>query len=292
MQLDIRKNLIKEAIERNGKIAAQAIPEIEVVEGAPYKYRCRAQFHKSQEGMPGFKKRNSEEIIKIDFCHICNAGINNFLQSSPVLEKERVTVFAPQDNTFYYDRTQTQNSIVEVKIKDKIKKTDINCFFQSNIKMLEKTIDIIMEAVEGKVVFDFYSGVGIFGSFLSEKADVVVSVESDKRATSLAKENIKSSKAKFFSETTEKFIIKWKGEVADTVVLDPPRTGISSSVKKFLTDKKVKNIIYLSCDYATFGRDLGFFAEKNYTIEKLYFLDFYPQTTHAESLAVLKYMGC
>lgn len=290
MQVDIRRNLVKEAIERNGKIISQELPEIEVVRGDQYNYRCRAQFHKSQEGVPGFKKRNSEEIIKIDFCRICNDGINDFLQSSPVLEKERVLVFAPEKN-YFYDKKETQSNIIEVKIKDRIVKTDIRCFFQSNIKMLVKAIDIIMEFANGKLLFDLYGGVGIFGSFLSEKADIVVSVESDKRAIALAKENIKNNKAQFFGETTERFIKKWKGRAPDTVVLDPPRTGISSSVKKFLAEKKVKNIIYLSCDYATFGRDLGFFTQKNYFIEKLFFLDFYPQTTHAESLAVLRYMG-
>jgi len=295
MQLDIRKNLIKEAIERNGKITP---PEIEAVEGSPYSYRCRAQFHKTQENKPGFKKRNSEEIIEIDFCHICNSALNNFLQSSPLLQKDRVTVFAPNDHFYYdkaqnHDQAQRQNNIIEVKIKDKIIKTDINCFFQSNIQMLEKTIDLIIQFAEGKVFFDLYSGVGIFGSFLTEKAELIVSVETDKRATLLAKENIKtanSNKAKFFSEKTEKFITKWKGLIPDTVILDPPRTGVSASVKKFLADKKIKNIIYLSCDYATLGRDLGFFAEKKYSIEKFFFLDFYPQTTHAESLAILRYM--
>ncbi|MCL2481724.1 MAG: TRAM domain-containing protein [Spirochaetaceae bacterium] len=287
MQLDIRKNLIKEAIERNGKIVS---PEIEVVGGSPYSYRCRAQFHKSQDSTPGFKKRNSEEIIKIDFCNICNAGINNFLQSSPLLEKERVTVFAP-DNNFSYDRNLTQNNVIEVKIKERIIKTDINCFFQSNIQMLEKTIDLIMKFAKGKVFFDLYSGVGVFALFLTEQAELVVSVESDKIAAAFAKENIKSSKAKFSSEKAEKFVLDWKGAIPDTVVLDPPRTGISIPVRKYLTDKKIKNIIYLSCDYATFGRDLGFFTEKKYLIKKLFFLDFYPQTAHAESLAVLEFMG-
>ena len=295
MQLEIRKNLIKEAIERNGRISS---PEIEVVGGSAYGYRSRAQFHKSRDNKPGFKKRSSEEIIEIDFCNICGSGINNFLRSSPLLDKERITVFAPENN-FYYEGSQKdkgsqkQNNIIEVKIKDRIIKTDINCFFQSNIQLLEKTIDLIMQFVKGKVFFDLYSGVGVFGSFLAEKAEVIVSVESDKKAILLAEENIKTAKNKkaiFISERAEKFVINWKGEIPDTVVLDPPRTGISVPVRKFLADKKVKNIIYLSCDYATFGRDLGFFAGKNYLIEKLFFLDFYPQTTHAESLAVLKYL--
>jgi 23S rRNA (uracil1939-C5)-methyltransferase len=164
MQGEIRRDLIKEAVERNGKIAS---PEIEVIEGDPYNYRCRAQFHKSLENKPGFKKRSSEEIIEIDFCHICNSGLNNFLQSSPLLDKERVTVFAPEDFFYYeksrqsgreskYEKNQKQNNIIEVKIKNKIIKTDIRCFFQSNIKMLEKAIDLIMEfAVKVKKNFSF-----------------------------------------------------------------------------------------------------------------------------------------
>ncbi len=291
MQLDIRKSLVEEAIKRNGKILP---PEIKILEGEPYSYRCRAQFHKSSDNKPGFKKRNSEEIIKIDFCPVCNSGINNFLKTSPTLEKERLIVFAP-DNFFYYEKNQksNQHNIIEVKIKDRIIKTDINCFFQSNINMLEKCIDLITKFSEGKIYFDLYSGVGIFGSFLQESAELIVSVESDKKAVLLAKENIKTAnnKAKFFSEKAEKFIAKWKGEMPDTVILDPPRTGIADSVKKILAGEKIKNIIYLSCDYATFGRDLGFFVQNNYKIEQLFFLDFYPQTTHAESLAVIKYLG-
>ena len=300
-QLEERRNLIAEAVERNGKIAA---PEIEIISGTPeeqYNYRCRAQFHRTSENKPGLKKRNGNEVIEIDFCPVCNTGINNFLKSSPLLEKERVTVFAPNDS-FYYEKNQNPNydsvidsdGVIEVKIKDKIIKTDVGCFFQSNLMMLDKTIELITGFMEGNIYFDFYSGVGVFGLFLPENAELIVSIESDKRAIMYAKENIKTTKnikKYFFGEKVEKFIDKWKGDIPDTVILDPPRTGISDSVKNYLADKKVKNIIYLSCDYATLGRDLGFFAKKGYCNEKLFFLDFYPQTTHAELLTILRYVG-
>ncbi len=319
-QLEIRKSLVEEALLRNGKTVFN---EIKTVPGNPYGYRCRAQLHQPGESrQPGFKKRNSSEITGIDSCPVCNRGINKYLESRPRLPGKRVTLFAPEETCFHASersaspgwensdgRKEVQaeweradNLSISVPVSGKTIQTDVNCFFQSNLDMLQKTIPLILDHISGRSFFDLYCGVGVFGAFLADRGEMLVSVESDKNAVKYARSNIGNAaaenrllKTEFYTMTAESFIPRWNRgggrTIPDTVVADPPRSGISMSVKKYIVKSRIKKLIYLSCDYGTLGRDIGFFTRSSYRLENLYFLDFYPQTAHAESLAVLEYMG-
>jgi 23S rRNA (uracil1939-C5)-methyltransferase len=48
-----------------------------------------------------------------------------------------------------------------------------------------------------------------------------------------------------------------------------------------------EKIVYISCNPATFARDLKMLSEK-YELESVRMIDFFPQTFHIESLAFLK----
>ncbi|MDX9801583.1 MAG: TRAM domain-containing protein [Spirochaetia bacterium] len=300
-QLEIRKSLVIEALLRNGKTVFN---DVKSLSGSPYGYRCRAQFH-AQAGslQPGFKKRNSSEIVGIDSCMVCTSSINKFLEERRRMRGKRVTLFAPENICYQTgESVNTDGAQISVPVNGKIIKTDINCFFQSNLEMLQKTIPLILDHLWGESFFDLYCGVGVFGAFLAERGESLVSVESDKNAVKFARGNIKNSaresqalKTEFYAMTAESFISRWNSvrgrSLPDTVVADPPRSGISNRVKEFIVKNRIKKLIYLSCDYGTLGRDIGFFTRNRYNLENLYFLDFYPQTAHAESLAVLEYMG-
>lgn len=328
-QLEIRKALVGEALERNGKtgrIEATAVP------GIPYSYRNRARFHAGEERLPAFRKRGSNDFVGIGFCPVCSTGINTFLEKREKITGECLTLFDTGKDVF-------TDGIFSVDVKDKVIGTDADCFFQSNLYMLEKAVDLVCEHAEGSSFFDLYCGTGVFGSFLAEKGERVVSVESDRKAVSHARKNISSSISSrstisgntifqdstshgctslnrspqggssqgctshgrtsqgvspellFYAVPVESFIRSYRGALPDTAVLDPPRSGLSRTVRKYLTEKRIKKLLYLSCDYATLGRDTGELAASGYRITDLYFLDFYPQTAHAESLAVMEYVG-
>ena len=52
---------------------------------------------------------------------------------------------------------------------------------------------------------------------------------------------------------------------------------------------KARYIFYVSCDPNTLARDLEIFSSKSYKLESIYGFDFFPQTYHIESFAILKY---
>ena len=77
---------------------------------------------------------------------------------------------------------------------------------------------------------------------------------------------------------------------ADALVLDPPRRGLDARVIQTILDNPPKRLAYLSCDPATQARDLKLLMQPAgpYRLKKHQPIDFFPQTTHLESLALLE----
>ena len=73
----------------------------------------------------------------------------------------------------------------------------------------------------------------------------------------------------------------------DTIIVDPPRSGLSKKVINKLLSSKIKNIIYVSCDPITLKRDLIYLKDK-YNIESITTFDMFPNTYHIECVCVLK----
>ncbi|AEE15292.1 (Uracil-5)-methyltransferase [Thermodesulfobium narugense DSM 14796] len=165
-----------------------------------------------------------------------------------------------------------------------------DCFFQNNIELFSKVLEIIRNEINSaRKIVDLYSGVGSIGLSLRDLADKVVLIESFRNSNLYSIKNIKALGAKNVvpilsnSETISKDIL----QESDVVILDPPRDG----AKKILLDKLLKNlpkkICYLSCNPITLGRDLSFLLKK-YDLKKIYGFDFFPNTVHAEVLAFLE----
>ena len=71
-----------------------------------------------------------------------------------------------------------------------------------------------------------------------------------------------------------------------TVIVDPPRKGLDKKVITALLKKKIKNLIYISCDPATYARDLKELSAV-YAVKDIMAVDMFPQTYHVETLSVL-----
>ena len=97
-----------------------------------------------------------------------------------------------------------------------------------------------------------------------------------------------AGRCRFFNMKTEAWIKSPKKKIKpDTIVLDPPRTGISEKVADYLTGSDAKEIFYLSCNFTTLARDLGKLTRESYRIDTIHMFDFYPQTPDMECLVHL-----
>ena len=77
-------------------------------------------------------------------------------------------------------------------------------------------------------------------------------------------------------------------EPFDAVVLDPPRDGLKCSKPLFNSINRVQWIIYISCDQATWERDIGLFQAEGLSLDHVTLLDMFPQTPHMEILSICR----
>jgi 23S rRNA (uracil1939-C5)-methyltransferase len=163
-------------------------------------------------------------------------------------------------------------------------------FFQNNIELFEKALEIMREnSNEFNKVVDLYAGVGVIGLSLKDYSKEIWSVEIDKTATQYAKVNAELNDIKNFKALTlaSEKIPRDVLENTDLLILDPPRAGLHKKLIKLILETKPRNIFYLSCNPITQARDFGFLKEV-YSIKKIYGFDFYPNTPHLESLIILE----
>jgi 23S rRNA (uracil1939-C5)-methyltransferase len=179
-------------------------------------------------------------------------------------------------------------------LKEKILNLEIRyhytSFFQNNIELFEKALEIMKEnSNEFNKVVDLYAGVGVIGLSLKDYSKEIWSVEIDKTATQYAKINAELNDVKNFKTLTlaSEKIPRDALENTDLLILDPPRTGLHKKLINLILEIKPKNIFYLSCNPITQARDFSF-LKQGYNVKKFYGFDFYSNTPHLESLLILE----
>lgn len=280
-QLQIKKDILKDIFLRNGKIILE---EFNILSSMDRGYRNRVQFHKVKDSW-GFKKNMSNEVVKIENCPVLVEGLNTFLENDHKSSKNRVTIFSPTKEFFIGD----VDDICTVKILDKDISFNPNGFFQSNLEMVPKIIELVNRYVIGTDVMDLFCGIGLFSAFLPDSVKHVIGVEMDVKVKEFVEKNLSHRNFSFYPMSLEHYISKGFHDIneIDTIIIDPPRKGLSPDVREFLSKSKVKRIIYISCDPTTMARDISELKCSGYSLMFFEALDFYPQTTHIESFGVL-----
>ncbi len=161
-------------------------------------------------------------------------------------------------------------------------------FFQVNpeqVEVLYKTALDLIDINKEQVVLDAYSGVGTIGLIASKNAKKVISVEIVKDAHKNAIENAKRNNInniEFHCGDAGEFINSYDGDL-DIVIMDPPRKGSDEKFLSTLINKKVPQIIYISCDPETLARDLEY-LKQSYDVTYIQPVDMFPMTAHVETI--------
>ncbi len=321
-QIELRKNILRDSFLREGI----ECPEISVISDSDKNYRARIQL---TDG--GFNEKESNKIVPIDFCPVATDEINEYLKNTPLSSrpKGRIHIFGDrrvlndckcivaqesgkasqeqriqggasknrksklrlQKNTYFSGTNPNQNNACSVSLLGKKIDFDVQGFFQSNLSVLEKTIQKVTENISGENVLDMYAGCGTFSVFLSDFFKNTVLIEHNRDALVFAESNLLGKKHESYGQSGE----KWVKESVNSVlknngpfnfcVIDPPRSGMEKAVSQWLSSSKIPFIRSVSCNATTHARDASLLLKNGYYLKKLYLLDFYPQTSHIESLA-------
>ena len=145
-------------------------------------------------------------------------------------------------------------------------------FYQINPVQTEKLYGKAMElaGLTGKErVIDAYCGIGTIGMVAAKSAKEVIGVELNPDAVRDAIKNAKRNQMKnirFYQDDAGRFMEKMaaKGEKADVVFMDPPRSGSTEQFMKSAVMLAPQKIVYISCDPQTQARDLKYLTKHGY----------------------------
>ena len=170
---------------------------------------------------------------------------------------------------------------------------DVRAFFQGNRFLLESLVRRVASLVGPGPVVDLYAGVGLFGLSLAAAGttDVIV-VEGDPVSGEDLKQNAEpfGDRVRVERRSVEQFLAlirDWNHDLSEaTVIVDPPRTGMTREALAGTIAQRPGRIVYVSCDVATLARDARTLIDAGYELGELTGVDLFPNTAHVESIAL------
>lgn len=167
----------------------------------------------------------------------------------------------------------------------------VRAFFQGNRYLLAALASQVVEMVPSRGrVFDLYAGVGVFGLAAAvTRHAAVVAVEGERYAAADLDANARllGEAAEVSHQSVESFVRR-RRPPPDTVIVDPPRTGLTREALTGVVALEAPLLIYVSCDPATFARDARRLIDGGYTIDAIKAFDLFPNTPHVETVAAFR----
>ncbi len=140
---------------------------------------------------------------------------------------------------------------------------------------------------------DLYCGSGIIGLTLAKRFPDTqfYGIEINADAIRDAKKNAAANgigNIRFFCGDAASFTAKIpKKDLPELVVVDPPRAGLSSSMKKGLLTLMPETLIYVSCNPQTLARDVKSLSEQ-YNVKRVVPVNMFPMTKHCECAVLME----
>ena len=284
--------------------------------GNTFNYRNKVSL-KIVNGIIGFYENDTHSIVSINKCLLCKDEINNIIKNLNRLDiyngsitircnykNEILLIIETDDDIKNIDWIVENFLIAGIIVNDKciygddyfIEKIDnylfkvsYNSFFQVNNDICSKLFNLINDNTKDSLnIIDLYCGVGTLGIAANDKANVlgVEIVENAVKDAFINKSLDKIDNIDFICSDTSNVLDKITKSF-DTIILDPPRSGVVKEVLDKIKNEGINIIIYVSCNPSTLVRDLKI-LESDYCIKDIILLDMFPNTNHVESFVILK----
>jgi 23S rRNA (uracil1939-C5)-methyltransferase len=164
-------------------------------------------------------------------------------------------------------------------------------FFQANRFLTPALAQEVTATLLGGPVVDLYTGVGLFAlSAAAAGHRPVTAVEGDPVSVADLDENARPFGQRVHVEhrPVEAYLGQARRSGVPTVIVDPPRTGMSKDALAGVIALSPRRIVYVSCDIATLARDAQRLVASGYRLGRVSAFDLFPNTPHVEALSVFE----
>lgn len=171
-------------------------------------------------------------------------------------------------------------------------------FLQVNFDIQNKLYNYVINNISENVV-NAYSGAGLLTALMAKNSNIktteeqnvpssVIGIEINREATKLADKLMEENDIKNVKNICgdASVILKDIPLKNFTLVLDPPRSGVSDEVIKAIINKLPNKIIYISCSLNSLCKNLKELLTL-YEISEIKGFDMFPQTRNLETVVIL-----
>lgn len=288
----------------------------EIIGTSQFNYRNKIILE-VKDGKLGLYKYHSHDIICINECLLAISSINMIIKlindNCNLFLVNRIMIRTSFDNSImvsfygnikYGDLDFLKDRVNSIYINDELVygkdriitrlgkymfEISNNSFFQVNYEQMIRLYDKVYEYLpSGGKVMDLYCGTGSIGIYVSSKCSSVLGVEINESAVEDANRNkILNNISNIDFICGDVSLVIDENNYFDSIIVDPPRAGLSTKTKDILLKICSNNIIYVSCNPMTLVRDIKDLNCKYY-VKDITLFDMFPNTYHCESIVLLK----
>lgn len=308
-QVSWKSSLVAEHLRRIAGVETQ----ITVVEPSsdPQGSRTRLRCAVDDDGRLALRAARSHDLVVLDRCWIADPSFTPAFatfwhgaqevelraigEGAPFALVRRLTPRGPLHELCSLRGEPLEPSTESrVNVRGHVFSVGPRSFWQSHRDTPTLLLDTVLELAGARVddhVTDLFSGVGLFAVPLAKVVGPggrVTAVESSPYAVRDARQNaegLRNLKVREWS-VTSRSVNDSVGE-GDVVVLDPPRSGLAKGVAEALVRRRPRRVAYVSCDAATFARDLKILLAGGFALSQMRAFDLFPMTEHVELVASL-----
>jgi tRNA/tmRNA/rRNA uracil-C5-methylase (TrmA/RlmC/RlmD family) len=319
VQREMKASLVTEQLQRLAGIDHSVTVEAVPGDDHGFEWRTRVRYSVLPRGRLGLKRHRSHEIQPLDRCLIAAGGVQAAgAEQLPWIGAEEVEVFAPEldgerivsvdsarqarlrvpsfDGGLVVDgRTVREPGALEVHALGRRFQVSAGVFWQIHVSapsILATAVLALARPHEAMRVADLFSGAGLFSALLADAVGErghVLCIEQDRRAAEDAYRNLVGSpQVDVLCARVTPELVTTELRACELTVLDPPRQGAGKAVTAALAGlKRLRRIVYVSCDPATFARDLRVLLDAGWSLGTLRAFDLFPMTEHVELMAAI-----
>ena len=143
-------------------------------------------------------------------------------------------------------------------------------------------------AGSGSAAVELFAGGGAIAMHLAGSYELVTAIEVDKGAVERGKRDaarLGLHNVELFRTDARRLDLKPGPEL---FVVDPPRAGLAAELRAGLAAAVTERLLYVSCDVATWARDVADLQRRGLRLTRFVPYDFYPHTHHIEVLSLLE----
>jgi tRNA/tmRNA/rRNA uracil-C5-methylase (TrmA/RlmC/RlmD family) len=303
-QRALKASVLSQQLQRIAGLSREVVVEPVPGDQEGLGWRTRVKFAVGRNGMAGLHRHRSHDLVPITDCLIAHPLVSQAevtrerwpgadavdVATAPASGMRTVTISGPRRP----DRRQGPRSLTQ-HAAGRDWRVSATGFWQVHPGAADVLADAMLAWLApepGDVALDLFCGAGLFAGVLADVVGpegTVIGVEHDQDAVRDARANLRPTPwARVHRGDAAEVIGRIGTGGARIAVLDPPRTGLDRALIELLAAAPgLARICYISCDPATFARDLAGFGQHGWQLAELRAFDAFPMTHHIEAVALL-----